>query len=124
MIAKVVRNRARQIAMEEEFAVKVGVNDLFDILGAGRGRTKYDNNDVAGVVVGEAIQMQAENLGWLYYLFLFRKVHRHPCYRQSYYRLRKAVFRSLLHRIWIDGSASMCNGSLRPVWPVALLFHS
>ena len=54
MIAKVVRNRARQIAMEEEFAVKVGVNDLFDILGAGRGRTKYDNNDVAGVVTGLA----------------------------------------------------------------------
>ncbi|MFT6982371.1 MAG: ATP-dependent Lon protease [Crocinitomicaceae bacterium] len=54
MIAKVVRNRARQIAMEEEFVVKVGVNDLFDILGAGRGRTKYDNNDVAGVVTGLA----------------------------------------------------------------------
>ncbi|MFT6244580.1 MAG: ATP-dependent Lon protease [Crocinitomicaceae bacterium] len=54
MIAKVVRNRARQIAMEEEFTVKVGINDLFDILGAGRGRTKYDNNDVAGVVTGLA----------------------------------------------------------------------
>ena len=53
-IAKVVRNRARQIAMEEEFEVKVGINDLHDILGAGRGRTKYDNNDVAGVVTGLA----------------------------------------------------------------------
>jgi hypothetical protein len=35
-------------------------------------------NDVAGVVVGEAIQMQAENLGWLYYLFLFCKVYGYP----------------------------------------------
>ena len=35
-------------------------------------------DDVAGVVVGEAIQMQAENLGWLYYLFLFGKVYGHP----------------------------------------------
>ena len=54
MVAKLVRNRARQIAMEQEFTVKVGVEDLFDILGAGRGKTKYDNNDVAGVVTGLA----------------------------------------------------------------------
>ena len=54
MIAKVVRNRARQIAMEQEYVVKVGVEDLFPILGAGRGRTKYDNNEVAGVVTGLA----------------------------------------------------------------------
>jgi len=54
MVAKLVRNRARQIAMEQEYTVKVGVEDLFDILGAGRGRTKYDNNDVAGVVTGLA----------------------------------------------------------------------
>lgn len=54
IIAKVVRNRARQIAMEEEFDAKVGIEDLFGILGAGRGRTKYDNNNVAGVVTGLA----------------------------------------------------------------------
>ncbi len=54
MVAKIVRNRARQIAMEEEFEVKVGSDDLFEILGAGRGRTKYANNDVAGVVTGLA----------------------------------------------------------------------
>jgi len=54
LIAKVVRNRARQIAMEEKFKVKVTSSDLFDILGAGRGRTKYDNNEVAGVVTGLA----------------------------------------------------------------------
>ena len=54
MIAKIVRNRARQIAMEQEFSVKIVAEDLFTILGAGRGRTKYDNNDVAGVVTGLA----------------------------------------------------------------------
>lgn len=54
VIAKIVRNRARQIAMEEEFTVKVGAKDLFDILGAGRERTKYDNNLVPGVVTGLA----------------------------------------------------------------------
>ncbi|MCH2224701.1 MAG: endopeptidase La, partial [Crocinitomicaceae bacterium] len=54
VIAKVVRNRARQIAMEESFEVKVKKEDLFDILGAGRGKTQYDNNNVAGVVTGLA----------------------------------------------------------------------
>ena len=54
MVAKLVRNRARQIAMEEEFEVKIKAEDLFDILGAGRGKTKYDNNNVAGVVTGLA----------------------------------------------------------------------
>lgn len=54
MIAKVVRNRARQIAMDEKFTPKISESDLFDILGAGRGRTKYSNNDVAGVVTGLA----------------------------------------------------------------------
>jgi ATP-dependent Lon protease len=54
MVAKLVRNRARQIAMEEEFTVKVKASDLFDILGVGRGRTIYDNNEVAGVVTGLA----------------------------------------------------------------------
>lgn len=53
-VAKIVRNRARQIAMEEEFSKKVVKEDLFTILGAGRGRTKYDNNSVAGVVTGLA----------------------------------------------------------------------
>jgi len=53
-VAKLVRNRARQIAMEEEFIPKLVKEDLFTILGAGRGRTKYDNNSVAGVVTGLA----------------------------------------------------------------------
>jgi ATP-dependent Lon protease len=54
MIAKLVRNRARQIAMEETFDTKIKKEDLFTILGAGRGRTKYENNEVAGVVTGLA----------------------------------------------------------------------
>jgi ATP-dependent Lon protease len=53
-VAKLVRNRAKQIAMEEEFTVKLSKEDVFKILGAGRGRTKYDNNSVAGVVTGLA----------------------------------------------------------------------
>ncbi len=53
-VAKLVRNRARQIAMEEEFTAKISKEDIFKILGAGRGRTKYDNNSVAGVVTGLA----------------------------------------------------------------------
>ena len=53
-VAKVIRNRARQIAMEESFEVKLSKDDIPKILGKGRGRTKYDNNDVAGVVTGLA----------------------------------------------------------------------
>ncbi|MBI1835636.1 MAG: endopeptidase La [Flavobacteriia bacterium] len=53
-VAKLVRNRARQIAMEEEIEAKVTKDELFTVLGAGRGRTKYDNNSVAGVVTGLA----------------------------------------------------------------------
>ncbi|NCA22435.1 MAG: endopeptidase La, partial [Crocinitomicaceae bacterium] len=49
-----VRNRARQIALEESFEVKISEDDLFKFLGAGRKRTKYDNNEVAGVVTGLA----------------------------------------------------------------------
>lgn len=54
LVAKLVRNRARQIAMEETFEVPLREQDLFDFLGAGRSRTKYDNNEVAGVVTGLA----------------------------------------------------------------------
>ncbi|MCH2230612.1 MAG: endopeptidase La [Crocinitomicaceae bacterium] len=54
MVAKLVRNRARQIAMEEEFDVKIKGSDLFDIIGVGRAKTVYNNNDVAGVVTGLA----------------------------------------------------------------------
>lgn len=53
-IAKIVRNRARQIAMEESFEPKISTEELTIILGPGRGRTKYDTNEVAGVVTGLA----------------------------------------------------------------------
>ena len=53
-IAKVIRNRARQIAMEEEYLTKLSKEQVSGILGKGRGRTKYDNNDTAGVVTGLA----------------------------------------------------------------------
>jgi ATP-dependent Lon protease len=54
MVAKLIRNRARQIAMEEKFEVKLQIKDLHGILGIGRSKTKYLNNDVAGVVTGLA----------------------------------------------------------------------
>ena len=54
LAAKLVRNRARQIAMDENFTAKISQADLFTFLGAGRSRTKYDNNEVAGVVTGLA----------------------------------------------------------------------
>jgi ATP-dependent Lon protease len=53
-LAKLVRNRAKQVALEEEFNVKVDLEDLKVMLGPGRERTKYDNNEVAGVVTGLA----------------------------------------------------------------------
>jgi ATP-dependent Lon protease len=40
--------------MVEVFDVKIKEEDIFKFLGAGRPRTKYDNNDVAGVVTGLA----------------------------------------------------------------------
>ncbi len=53
-LAKLVRFRARQIAMDEKFDAKISMENLYEILGAGHGKTKYDNNDVAGVVTGLA----------------------------------------------------------------------
>ncbi len=53
-LAKLVRNRAKQIALEEEFEPKITGEQLQTILGPGREKTKYDNNDVPGVVTGLA----------------------------------------------------------------------
>ncbi|MCM4161206.1 endopeptidase La [Antarcticibacterium flavum] len=54
-IAKVVRYAAKNIAMEEEYKVKVSNDDIIEILGSPRlERDKYENNDVAGVVTGLA----------------------------------------------------------------------
>ncbi|MFN5416897.1 MAG: endopeptidase La [Flavobacteriia bacterium] len=54
MIAKLVRNRARQIAMEEKYEIKIVAEDLHKILGVGHSKAKYLNNNVAGVVTGLA----------------------------------------------------------------------
>lgn len=53
-IAKLVRNRAKEIALEEKYSEKIVESDLAKMLGPGRERTKYDNNEVAGVVTGLA----------------------------------------------------------------------
>lgn len=54
-IAKVVRNTAKNIAMELEHDLKVTNDDIVKILGPSHmERDKYENNDVAGVVTGLA----------------------------------------------------------------------
>jgi ATP-dependent Lon protease len=54
-IAKMVRHAAKNIAMEEEYNVKVTNEDIIEVLGSPRlERDKYENNDVAGVVTGLA----------------------------------------------------------------------
>lgn len=54
-IAKMVRYAAKNIAMEENYNVKVTNKDVEDVLGPPRlERDKYENNDVAGVVTGLA----------------------------------------------------------------------
>lgn len=54
-IAKMVRYAAKNIAMEEEYNVKVSNNDIIEVLGGAKlERDKYENNNVAGVVTGLA----------------------------------------------------------------------
>jgi ATP-dependent Lon protease len=54
-IAKVVRSVAKQIAMEEQTAANLNLEDIERILGASRYHyDKYENNEVAGVVTGLA----------------------------------------------------------------------
>ena len=54
-IAKMVRHAAMNIAMEEEYTVKVTNDTVIEALGAPKlERNKYENNDVAGVVTGLA----------------------------------------------------------------------
>ncbi len=53
-LAKLVRHRAKQVAMEETFEVKIAPDELVEILGPGREKTKYESNDVPGVVTGLA----------------------------------------------------------------------
>ena len=53
-LAKLVRHRAKQIALAEDHEVSVGSEHLHDILGIAREKDKYEGNDVAGVVTGLA----------------------------------------------------------------------
>ncbi|HMN07081.1 MAG TPA: endopeptidase La [Flavobacteriales bacterium] len=53
-IAKLVRYRAKQIALKEKFNVTLKVGELDKIYGPSHARDKYQGNDVAGVVTGLA----------------------------------------------------------------------
>lgn len=53
-IAKLVRGRAKQVAMEEKFEAKVKLEQLQDMLGPAHPKDKYQIPDVAGVVTGLA----------------------------------------------------------------------
>ncbi|MGB0882292.1 MAG: endopeptidase La [Vicingaceae bacterium] len=53
-IAKVIRNRAKLIALEEEFDAKISAEEVLKILGPGHSKDKYQGNEVAGVVTGLA----------------------------------------------------------------------
>lgn len=53
-IAKTVRYRAKQLALEETFETEIKKSDLLAILGPSYEKDKYISNDVAGVVTGLA----------------------------------------------------------------------
>jgi len=53
-IAKLVRYRAKQIALKEKYNITIGLDDLVKIYGPSHARDKYQGNDVAGVVTGLA----------------------------------------------------------------------
>ncbi|WP_223550481.1 endopeptidase La [Aestuariivivens sp. NBU2969] len=54
-IAKMVRYAAKNIAMEEEYNIKITNEDIIEVLGGPKlERDKYENNNVAGVVTGLA----------------------------------------------------------------------
>lgn len=53
-IAKVVRNTAKKIAMEETYEKKFTPEMIREILGPGRNKDKYETNEVPGVVTGLA----------------------------------------------------------------------
>ena len=53
-IAKIIRNIAKSLAMEENFSSNISSNDVNKILGVSISKDKYENNDIAGVVTGLA----------------------------------------------------------------------
>ena len=54
MIAKIIRNVAKSIALEEDYSSIMTLEDINEILGVSISKDKYENNDVAGVVTGLA----------------------------------------------------------------------
>ena len=54
VIAKVVRNAAKSIAMEQKYSTNVAEKELVKILGPAHAKDRYQGNDVAGVVTGLA----------------------------------------------------------------------
>ena len=54
MIAKIIRNVAKSIALEEDYSSTIDLEDINEILGVSISKDKYENNDVAGVVTGLA----------------------------------------------------------------------
>lgn len=53
-VAKLVRNAAKHIAMEEDYNTKYSIDDIEKILGPSITPERYENNEVPGVVVGLA----------------------------------------------------------------------
>jgi ATP-dependent Lon protease len=53
-ISKLVRNRAKQLAMEESYEVMYKADELTKVLGISHEKDKYEGNEVAGVVTGLA----------------------------------------------------------------------
>jgi len=53
-IAKIIRNIAKSLAMEENFSSNISSIDVNKILGVSISKDKYENNDIAGVVTGLA----------------------------------------------------------------------
>ncbi len=53
-LAKIVRNTAKKIALEEKYQKKIKKERISSILGKGISKEKYQNNDIAGVVTGLA----------------------------------------------------------------------
>ena len=49
-IAKIVRNIAKSIALDEDFSSNITIEDVNKILGVSISKDKYENNDIAGVV--------------------------------------------------------------------------
>lgn len=54
VLAKIVRNTAKSIAMEQKYSQKILEKDLIKILGPAHAKDRYQGNDVAGVVTGLA----------------------------------------------------------------------